>query len=331
MQQVTHHTPSSFTKTTNSISVGIIGLGRMGNYHASVTTQITDARLYAVADTSLAHLEKVTAPDVIKTTDYREWIDQVDAVIIAVPTEYHYALAKDCLLREKHVLLEKPLTKTIAQAEELYELAYEKNCTLHVGHVERFNGAVQELAATVKDPFLIESHRMGPFAPRVQQDSVVLDLMIHDLDIVLNLINEPVKNIYAVGRSIYSSTIDVATVQLEFANEVCASIMSSRASQIKQRTMAIHQKDDYIHLDFMTQDIAIHKRATSSVQVGSDQLKYKQETTVEHLFVHKENPLKLEVEHFIHAIKTNTARCCPEKDLIALRITLEIEKKLGLW
>ena len=312
------------------IALGIIGLGRMGNYHASVATQISDSRLKAVADLSATQLTKFSENNILTSSDYRSWIHEVDAVIIAVPTEYHYTIAKECLALGKHVLLEKPLTKTIAQAEELFELAYKNNCTLHVGHVERFNGAVQELSSIMKEPFLIESHRMGPFAPRVAQDSVILDLMIHDLDIVLNLIDAPVQEIHAVGQSIYSSTIDIANVQIKFSNGVCASIMSSRASQVKQRSMAIHQKESYIHLNFMTQDIAIHKHATSSVQVGTDQLKYKQETTVEHLFVHKENPLKLEVEHFIHAIKTNTARCSPEKDLVALRITLEIEQLLGL-
>lgn len=312
------------------VMLGIIGLGRMGGYHASIAQKLDDVRLIGVADPVLVACEKISDGAVLKSADYKEWIDLVDAVIISVPTEFHFSIARDCLERGKHVLLEKPLTKTVEEAEALFELAKKKQCALHVGHVERFNGAVQELRSIVKDPFLIESHRMGPFASRVQNDSVVLDLMIHDLDIILNLINSPVKSVGALGRKVYSSSCDAATVQLGFENGVAAHIVSSRASQIKQRTMTINQKDEYINLDFTTQDISIHRHATSSVHIGADQLKYKQETSVEHLFVHKENPLKLEVQHFINAIKIQEHLCNPEQDIIALKITIEVEKILGL-
>ncbi len=312
------------------VNIGIIGLGRMGGYHASIASQMAGVKLVGVADPLVAAQEKIKNDTVIKSKDYKEWIEFVDGVIISVPTEYHFSIAYDCLKRGKHVLLEKPLTKTIKEAEELFELAEKKGCALHVGHVERFNGAVQELRSIIKEPFLIESHRMGPFASRVQKDSVVLDLMIHDLDIILNLINSPVTSVGALGKKIYSSSCDAATVQLGFANGVAAHIVSSRASQIKQRTMTINQKDEYINLDFTTQDISIHRHATSSVQIGHDQLRYKQETKVEHLFVHKENPLKLEINYFVNAIRDKKYLCNPEQDIAALKITIEIEKILGL-
>jgi predicted dehydrogenase len=312
------------------IKIGIIGLGHMGGYHASVCSLLPHLELIGVADPQEASWAKIKNNNVIKTKDYREWIDFVDAVIVAVPTDLHYSVTKDCLEKGKHVLLEKPLTKTIEEAIELFSLAKKNDRALHVGHVERFNGAVQELKKIIDQPYLIESHRMGPFAPRVQQDSVVLDLMIHDLDIILNLVNAPVKELAIHGTKVYSSSCDLASVHLAFENGTIAHLVSSRAAQIKKRTMTIHQKNEFISLDFTTQDIAIHRRASSSVDIGTDRLKYKQEVTIEHLFVYKDNPLKLEVEYFIDSIKNKQNMHNPEQDLIALNVTFEIERRLGL-
>ncbi len=312
------------------VKIGIIGLGRMGGYHASVCTQIPGLNLIGVADNDEKNFEKIKTKTTITTKNYHDWIDAVDGVIIAVPTDYHYSIAKDCLERGKHVLLEKPLTKKIEEAEELFKIAQQHQRTLHVGHVERFNGAVQELKKIIDQPFVIESHRMGPFASRVQKDSVVLDLMIHDLDIILNLVNSPVLSVSAHGNRVYTSSCDIASVQLSFENGTIAHIVSSRASQVKKRTMTMHQKNEFIKLDFTTQDIAVHRHASSSVQVGSDQLKYKQESSIEHLFVYKDNPLKQEVEYFVKSIMTGKNLYDADQDLRALKLTLEIEGLLGI-
>jgi len=312
------------------IKIGVIGLGHMGGYHASVTSTLQNAQLHAIADPTEKNWQKVKAATVIKTKDFNDWIDLVDGVIIAVPTAAHYEVAKECLRRGKHVLLEKPFTSTVDQAQELVDLAMANNRALHVGHVERFNGAVQELKKIIANPTLIECHRMGPFAPRVQTDSVVLDLMIHDIDLVLNIINSPVKGFSAHGTKIHSQSCDVAVVQIEFANGTLASITSSRASQIKKRTMEVHQPTEYMLLDFTTQDLTIQRHGNSSVQVGADQLKYRQEARIERVFVYKDNPLKLEVEHFVNAIKTGDNLITPEQDLTALQLTFAIEKELGL-
>jgi predicted dehydrogenase len=308
------------------VKVGIIGLGHMGNYHATVCKQINTVNLVAVADPNEKNLEKVSGPKIIKSQNYKEWLDQVDAVIIAVPTQLHYPIAKDCLLSGKHVLVEKPLTKDIKQATELFEIAQKNNCALHIGHVERFNCAVQELKKIIHKPYLIESCRIGPFMPRVQTDSVVLDLMIHDLDIILNLIDSPVKKFSIIGNTIKSNLTDIANVQICFENGVLANLISSRASQIKQRTMCIHQQDAFIKLDFTTQDIVIHKNAADNVQIKTDQMKYSQEGTVERLFIYKDNPLKLEVEHFVKSVKTGKMLSNAKNDLAALSLTLELEK-----
>ena len=315
------------------IKLGIIGLGHMGGYHASVSTTIKNVKLVGAADPNEKNWEKVKQLDeknpIQKTTNFLDWIDDVDGVIIAAPTRLHYQIAKECLLRNKHILLEKPLTKNIAEAEELFEIALTKNLTLHTGHVERFNGAVQELKKLIHKPYLIECHRMGPFTPRIIHETVVLDLMIHDLDIIANLINSPVKKLHVVANNIKSDLSDIAIVQLEFENGTIANIISSRASQIKKRTMSIHQEKSYIQLDFTTQDISIHRHKTESVNIGHNQMKYKQAGTVERLFVYKENPLKLEIENFISSIVTGENRAEPKKDLEALKLSLKIEEILG--
>jgi len=317
-------------KSEIMIKIGIIGLGRMGGYHASASMLLNNVQLVGVADHSEQNLQKITSHDVIKSTDYNQWLDQVEGVIIATPTDFHYSIAKDCLQKGKHVLLEKPLTKTLQEAEELFEIAASKGLALHVGHVERFNGAVQELKKIIDKPLLIESHRMGPFAPRVQKDSVVLDLMIHDLDIILGIAGSKVKSLSAQGAKVYTDSCDLADVQIGFENGIIANIVSSRASQIKKRTMAVHQKDDFINLDFSTQDISIYRHTSSSVQMGSDRIKYKQETTIEQLFVHKDNPLKLEIQHFVESVRTKQNLINPEQDLQALSLTYEIERLLGI-
>ena len=286
------------------IKLGIIGLGKMGGYHASISQTLPNVKLVAVADPHQSNLDKVTDQTVIKTNDFTLWLDQVDAVIIAIQTAKHYAAAKTCLEHGKHILVEKPITSTSEQAAELFALAHKNNLALHVGHVERFNGAIQELKKIVTRPLFIECHRMGPFVQRAARDSVVLDLMIHDVDLVLSLVNEKPVSVTAHGSSVHSPLADVASVQLTFPSGCIASVVASRASQIKQRSMTVHEKEAFYHLDFTTQDLVIHRQTSSSVQVGLDQLRYRQESLIEHVFVHKDNPLKLEIMHFIRAIET---------------------------
>lgn len=311
------------------IKLGIIGLGHMGVYHASACRLINNVNLIAVSDLKKENLEKIKTSKIIKTQNYNDWLNKVNAVIIAVPTNLHYQIAKDCLLKNKHVLVEKPLTKNLSQAQELFDIAKKNALALHIGHIERFNGAVQELKKIIQKPYLIESHRIGPFIARVQNDSVVLDLMIHDLDIIINLINSPVKKINVIGKKIKTTLNDIAIVQILFENGSLANIISSRTSQIKQRTMSIHQSNAFIKLDFTTQDISIYRHTSDSVKIGNKQLKYKQEGTIERLFVYKDNPLKLEIENFIKSIKTGKKLFDSKQDITALKLTLEIEKMIG--
>ncbi|MCH8156193.1 MAG: Gfo/Idh/MocA family oxidoreductase, partial [Nitrospinae bacterium] len=207
----------------------------------------------------------------------------------------------------------------------LFYLAEKKNLTLHSGHVERFNGAVQELFKIVEDPVFIECKRMSPFSSRIKDDGVVLDVMIHDIDIVLNLVQSEVSKINVIGRSVFSGRDDLVNAQLEFENGCIANILASRASQNKVRTLEVTQKDSSVLLDYTEQEIFIHRKSSSEHQLSKDTLRYKQESLVERIFVHKDNPLKLELRHFIDCATNGSPRkIAVDKELYSLKIALEI-------
>src|SRR2546428_835495 len=203
---------------------------------------------------------------------------------------------------------------------------------LHVGHVERFNGAVQELKKIVERPLLVESRRLGPFEPRVQKDTVVMDLMIHDLDIVLGLVDSPPRRLTAMGSTVHSGSVDVATVQIAFESGTLAIITASRATEEKIRTLAVTQPDAYVVLDYSEQDIRIHRRAAQEYTLNRESIRYRRASFVEHVQVHKDNPLKLEILHLARAVKRARAGqpgvLAPEEDVRSLAIALEIERMI---
>lgn len=216
------------------------------------------------------------------------------------------------------------------EAKELVELANANKLILQVGHVERFNGAVLELGKIAEHPLMIESRRIAPFNTRISDVGVVLDMMIHDIDIVLNLVKSDVVDVKAVGSSIVSKHEDVASVVLRFANGCVASLNASRASQAKIRTLNISQKDSYLFLDFTNQEIEIHRQASSTTQLGKGEIRYKQESIVEKIFVHKDNPLKQEHEHFIACIQGNAEPMVKgESDIRTLEVAYRILQQIG--
>ena len=276
----------------------------MGQYHILVYAELWDVDLVGIVDADAGKAARLAAQyDSQAFADHRELFGKVDVVSISVPTPLHFQIAKDFLEAGISVLLEKPLTSTLEEARELFRIARERNVVLHVGHVERFNGAVQELRKIVANPILVESRRLGPFVPRVQHDTVVMDLMIHDVDIVLGLVDSEVRRITAAGARVHSARSDVANVQILFESGTVANITASRATEHKVRTLAITQPDAYIFLDYTDQDIQIHRRAASEYVLNRESIRYRQESFVEHLFVHKENPLKLEILHILKAVR----------------------------
>lgn len=314
------------------VRVAVVGVGRMGQYHVGVYSEIPDVRLIGIADINETRGKEIAEKYNTKSySDYKKLLGKVDVASIAVPTSLHYKIAKDFLQAGTNILIEKPMTRSIDDARELFNIAEKKKLTLHIGHVERFNGAVQELKKIVDNPLFIESRRLGPYDPRIQDDGVVMDLMIHDIDIILNLLNSKVRDINVVGKSVFSDKDDLCNVQLEFENGCLATITASRATQHKIRTLAITQKDKYIFLDYTNQDIHIHRQAFSEHSITKQELRYKQESFTERIFVHRENPLKIELKHLIDCAANGAERkVSVEDEIYSLQIALEIEKRSKL-
>src|SRR5262249_38604902 len=198
----------------------------------------------------------------------------------AVPTDLHFEVARDLLEAGAHVLVEKPMAPTLEEAKELFRIARQGNRGLHVGHVERFNGAVPAPGQIVEPPILIQSPALAPVVPRVQDDSVVMDLMIHDIDIVLGLVDSEPRKITAVGSSVHSRVTDVANVQIVFESGTIATITASRATEEKIRTLAITQPDAYVVLDYSHQDIQIHRRAAQAYTLNRESIPYRHSSSV---------------------------------------------------
>jgi predicted dehydrogenase len=315
------------------IRAGVVGVGHMGQYHARVYAELWDVDLVGVVDIDADRAADVARHyDTRAFADHRDLIGRVDVVSVAVPTEQHLHVTRDLLEAGIGVLVEKPVTTTIEEARDLFAVARRHGAALQVGHVERFNGAVQELKKIVEQPILIESRRLGPFVPRVQKDTVVMDLMIHDLDIVLALVPSPPRRLAAFGASVHSEVTDVANVQLWFESGTIATITASRATEEKIRTLAITQPDAYVLLDYLVQDIQIHRRAAQEAQPNREAIRYRQASFVEHLFVHKDNPLKLEIVHLIRTVQRLRAgervELAEADDLRSLAMALEIERMI---
>ncbi len=315
------------------VRAAVVGAGHMGQYHTLVYAELWDVDLVGVVDIDFERARRVAAQyDTLAFSDHRELIGRVDVASVSVPTEAHFAVAKDLLEAGVSVLVEKPMTPTLEEARELFRIARARAAVLHVGHVERFNGAVQEVRNIVDRPILIESRRLGPFVPRVQKDTVVMDLMIHDIDIVLGLVDSEPRRVVALGSSMHSDVADVANVQIQFGSGTLAIITASRATEQKIRTLAITQPDAYIVLDYADQDIRIHRRAAQEYTLNRESIRYRQASFVEHLFVHKDNPLKLEILHLIRAMRrareTGTVELPESDDIRSLAVALEIERMI---
>ena len=315
----------------DKVNISLIGVGRMGQFHLNVISQINSINLTGIYDADENHLNEVSNKyNINKFNSLDEAIDNSDAVIIASPTKYHFEIAKKALEKGKHVLVEKPMTETYIQAKKLQEIVNKKNLILQVGHVERFNGAVQELHHIIEKPYLIEARRLAPFTPRITDVGVVFDIMIHDLDIVTSLVKKPVIRFSASGKRVRTNNEDIASALLEFEDETIATISASRITQEKIRTLAISTEDAYFILDYATQDITIHRQASSESKIKTSiGINYTQESIIERVFIHRDNPLKLEDEHFANCILGKDKRFVSvENDVNTIKLTEDILKKI---
>jgi predicted dehydrogenase len=278
---------------------GVIGVGHLGQHHARLYASLPGAQLVGVFDQSVERAQVVAdrhGARVFRTVD--ELLSQVDVVSVAVPTSGHYAVAKSCLQAGKHLLVEKPIAVMPGEAQELVELAKQRGCRLQVGHSERFNPVMALMRPHITKPVFIECHRLSSFSERGTDVDVVLDLMIHDLDLVLSLNPGPVEEVRAAGVAVLSSSIDIAHARIQFQSGGVANLTSSRVSTNKMRRLRIFQRDNYLSIDFQARQGMICRR---SAQAGE-----RPTVDVTHLQGGDEEPLKLQLESFLHAVDTGT-------------------------
>jgi predicted dehydrogenase len=233
------------------IRIAVVGAGHLGRFHSQKFSQIADCELVAICDVDPAKAKAVA--EEVKSqveADYKNLIGKVDAVMIATPTTNHFEVAQFFLQKGIHVQVEKPLTESVVEAKELCRLAREKNLILQVGHVERFNPALVAAKDKLGIPLFIECHRLAPFKPRSIDVDVVLDLMIHDLDVILSLVKSPVKSVSAIGTPVLTKTVDIANVRLEFESKAIANLTASRVSLNSMRKFRVFQKSQYLSIDF---------------------------------------------------------------------------------
>lgn len=302
----------------DKLRVGVIGLGRLGINHARVYSELKEVELVGVCDTKKKRAKKVARKyHTTYYTDYHKLLEGLDAVSVVVPTNLHYRIAKDFLKNNINVLVEKPVTKTLMEADELLNIAENRDLILQVGHIERFNSAVRTVEALSQGPQFIECHRLGPYDKRVADIGVVLDLMIHDIDIVLGLVKSEVETIDAIGVSVLSNFEDIANARIKFRNQTICNITASRLTKNVMRKIRIFQKDTYISLDYANQSAHLYRKVNKKI-------------IKEKINIKREDSLKLELKSFINCVQTHQAPLVSGKEgREALKIALEIVERIG--
>lgn len=275
------------------IKVAVIGAGSIGQHHVRIFSGLDNVELVGIADTDSARSEELASKYGCRAySDYRDLIDSVDAVSIAVPTTLHFRTGMDLLTSGKHVIIEKPITTTIDEADELIAEAEKRNLVLQVGHLERFNSGVSMVSGMVKNPKFIESQRLSPFLGRGIDVDVTLDLMIHDIDIILSLVNSEITDLRATGAHVLTENIDIAHAWIEFANGCTAEAVSSRIADGKTRKLKVFQENTFIDLDYQSQEITCYKKQDGNVR---KEIKRPEE----------KEPLKEQLISFIDCVSNN--------------------------
>ncbi len=250
-----------------TIRVAVVGVGYLGRFHAEKYAAMADVELVGVVDTDLSQARTVAQKLQTEAyTDYRELLGKVDAVSVVVPTPAHFSVARDFLLHDADLMIEKPMTSTLAEADALIDLAEERGLIIQVGHLERFNSAVVALKDIVKKPMFIESHRLSLFKGRGIDVSVVLDLMIHDIDIISNFVRADIKHLHAAGIPVVTDQVDIANARIEYETGCVANITASRISTKNQRKIRLFQRDAYISVDFASHEITVVRQNGHSNQ-----------------------------------------------------------------
>jgi predicted dehydrogenase len=301
----------------NKMRVGVVGVGHIGKNHARLYAALPSAEFTAVYDIDRTRAQKI-ADDfgICAAASLENFGEQVDAASVATTTSAHFEVGRDLLGKGKHLLIEKPIAENPAHATELAELAARKNLILQVGHVERFNPVLGALEARLTHPRFIEAHRLSPYPNRSTEIGVVLDLMIHDLEIILHLVRSPVETIDAVGVPVLSRGEDIANARLRFENGCVANVTSSRISPESMRKIRVFQEDAYLSLDYQNQSGEIYRRE------GGKIVRDKVE-------IEREEPLKRQLAEFVECAKTGrTPKVSGFQATAALELAVEITKRI---
>ena len=306
------------------LRAAVIGVGYLGNFHAQKYAGLDSVELVAVSDSDPARCGEIAAA--LATTavaDYRDLVGRVDLVSIVVPTVMHHEVASFFLHNNVHVLLEKPITTTVAEARDLISLAAKNKLVFQVGHLERFNPALDAVRGVINRPGFIDATRVAPYKPRGTDVSIVLDLMVHDLDIISTIIGSAVRSISASGACVYSSTPDIAHARIEFENGAVANVTASRISLQSDRSIRFFQSDAYISVDFQNRKASVYRKGeiapASGIPVPS----------VEEISVPQRDQILAEIEAFIDSVQTGKPAVVSGEDgMKALETALLIEKKI---
>ena len=311
------------------IRAAVIGVGYLGRFHAQKYAQASDCELIAVVDSRAQAREQVAGEVKARAlSDYRELLGKVDAVSIVTPTPTHFAIARDFFAAGAHVLVEKPITETPAEARELIALAARAKRILQVGHLERFNAAILAAEPHLKSPRFVECHRMAPYRERGTDVNVVLDLMIHDIDIVQTIVGVPIASIDAVGTPVFSEEIDIANARIRFTNGCVANATASRVSVKTERKLRIFSDDAYLSLDLQQKIVTLIRKRTAADGEGPLPV------TIEEQSLEPGDALKAEIEAFLGCIRSGRAPVVSgEAGLMALetatRITEQVRQSLA--
>lgn len=311
-------------KSKKKLRVGVVGTGYLGKFHAEKYVRMDDVELVGVVDIDKSQAENVAEECCTRAfTKHTDILNKVDAVSIVVPTPAHFKVSRDFLKHDVDVLIEKPITTTIEEADELIGLAESKGLIIQVGHLERFNPAVVALRDYVKKPVFIESHRLSTYKERAADVSVVLDLMIHDIDIISNFVRSKIKSIHAAGVGVISENVDIANARLEFENGCVANITASRISTRDERKIRLFQRDAYISVDFANHRITIVKKNNKdkrSIIPGMD---------INKLCFDKGDALDDELKSFVKAVKNRKSpEVTGQVGRSALKIALNIMQQI---
>lgn len=295
------------------INVGVIGVGSIGKHHARIFSSLEGVKLVGIVDADFPRAEEFAQKyDCKAFNDYMKIMDSVDAVSIAVPTTFHFEIAIDFLKHNKNILVEKPITSTLDEAEVLIAEAEKRKLILQVGHLERFNAGVSMISGMVDNPRFIESQRLSPFLGRGTDVDVTLDLMIHDIDIILSLVNSEITDIRATGAKVLTENIDVAHAWIEFGNGCIAEAVTSRIANEKVRQLKVFQHNSFLNLDYQRQELTCYTKHNGSV---GKEIKKPAE----------KEPLKEQLISFIECVKSGTQPLVSGREgRDALKVALKI-------